>query len=95
MLLGELPKKNVDDDDDDEATGIIQEDPLLEEFISGGDTLLIKLLRTFNRNLEEQEAMIFSSPKEVHQIGTDMTNLREAFNQLKVILQEDTFVVSR
>jgi len=79
LLLGETLKNNdEEDEDEDEATGVIPEDPLLEDFISGGDTLLIKLLRQFNRNLAEQINSNVDKQQE-----EDVKALQDQYDQLK------------
>ncbi|KAK6352987.1 hypothetical protein TWF696_004977 [Orbilia brochopaga] len=51
LILGE--KAGSDDDDDEEGAGVPVEEGVLEEFVSGGDAWLIKLLRGFNRELQD------------------------------------------
>ncbi|KAF3108894.1 hypothetical protein TWF706_001731 [Orbilia oligospora] len=51
LVVGE--KTESDDEDDEEVVGIPVEDTVLEEFVSGGDAWLIKLLRGFNRELKD------------------------------------------
>ncbi|KAK6497580.1 hypothetical protein TWF481_011987 [Arthrobotrys musiformis] len=51
LVVGE--KAESDEEDDEEAVGIPVEDNVLEEFVSGGDAWLIKLLRGFNRELKD------------------------------------------
>ncbi|KAF3926962.1 hypothetical protein ABW20_dc0108163 [Dactylellina cionopaga] len=58
-----------DDDDDDDVSGIPIEDTVLEDFISGGDAWLIKLLRGFNRELKDIEGVKDSKELEKLKVG--------------------------
>ncbi|KAK6540082.1 hypothetical protein TWF694_008912 [Orbilia ellipsospora] len=53
LIAGE--KAESDDEDDEDVRGVPVEEAVLEEFVSGGDAWLIKLLRGFNRELKDAE----------------------------------------
>ncbi|KAF3920035.1 hypothetical protein ABW21_db0205983 [Orbilia brochopaga] len=54
LILGEKPESD-DEYDGEEGAGAAGEEGVFEEFISGGDAWLIKLLRGFNRELKAVE----------------------------------------
>lgn len=69
-------KAESDDEDDEEAVGIPVEDNVLEEFVSGGDAWLIKLLRGFNRELKDVEEV---------RDKKELERLKEAFEKLEKV----------
>ncbi|KAK6346228.1 hypothetical protein TWF730_010558 [Orbilia blumenaviensis] len=54
LVVGEKAESE-EEEDDEEAVGAPVEDSVLEEFVSGGDAWLIKLLRGFNRELRDAD----------------------------------------
>ncbi|KAK6331973.1 hypothetical protein TWF718_002510 [Orbilia javanica] len=77
LVVGE--KAESDEEDDEEAVGVPVEDNVLEEFVSGGDAWLIKLLRGFNRDLKEVEEV--KDKKELER-------LREGFKKLEIFCKK-------
>ncbi|KAF3933601.1 hypothetical protein ABW19_dt0207019 [Dactylella cylindrospora] len=77
-LIGGEKAESDEDDEDDGVTGVPIEEAILEEFVSGGDAWLIKLLRGFNRTLSEVEtgSADLTARK-------DITTLKDSFERLK------------
>ncbi|EWC44420.1 hypothetical protein DRE_06788 [Drechslerella stenobrocha 248] len=53
LVIGDNVDADDDDDDGEETYGVPIEEAVLEEFVSGGDAWLIKLLRGFSRELRD------------------------------------------
>ncbi|KAF3913229.1 hypothetical protein AA313_de0207884 [Arthrobotrys entomopaga] len=73
LIAGEKAESN-DEDDEGDVTGVPVEEAVLEEFISGGDAWLIRLLRGFHRELEDI--------KDDGKHGREMGMVKEGFERL-------------